>query len=135
MIDYSIRIEAPAELVFGMLTEADLPTRWMAREAQVELHVGGAFRWVYENGDVVLGEFVELEPPHRLVLAYGWERPVSRGIPPGSTRVEITLDEDDGATLLRVVHTGLPVAEVESHRGGWAYFMERLARIAAEPAA
>jgi uncharacterized protein YndB with AHSA1/START domain len=90
MIDYSIRIEAPAELVFEMLTEADLLTRWMAREAQVDRRVGGTFRWVYENGDVVLGEFVELEPPRRLVLAYGWERPVSRGIPPGSTRVEIT---------------------------------------------
>jgi uncharacterized protein YndB with AHSA1/START domain len=33
MIDYSIRIEAPAEIVFGMLTEADLLTEWMARDA------------------------------------------------------------------------------------------------------
>jgi uncharacterized protein YndB with AHSA1/START domain len=132
VIDYAIRIEAPAEIVFGMLTDAELLTRWMAKEAHVERRVEGSFRWVYENGDVVLGHFVELEPPRRLVLAYGWERPVSRGIPPGSTRVEITLDEADGATLLRIVHTGLPAAQMASHRAGWAYFLERLARTAAE---
>jgi uncharacterized protein YndB with AHSA1/START domain len=135
VIDYSIRIEAPAEVVFAMLTEADLLTRWMAHEAIAEAQPGGAFRWVYENGDVVRGEFLELEPPRRLVLAYGWERPVSRGIPVGSTRVEITLDEADGATLLRLVHTGLPAGELESHRDGWAYFMERLAGRARERAA
>lgn len=132
MIDYSIRIEAPAALVFEMLTDAELLIEWMAREAKVDRRPGGSFRWVYENGDVVLGEFVEIEPPRRLVLAYGWELPTSRAIPPGSTRVEITLEEADGGTELRLVHLGLPAAEIESHRGGWAYFLDRLAsRLAA----
>lgn len=131
MIDYSIRIEAPAEIVFGMLTDADLLTEWMAREAQVDRRPGGTFRWVYENGDVVRGQFVEIDAPRRLVLAYGWEEPASRGIPPGSTEVEITLEELDGATLLRLVHRGLPATEVESHRGGWEFFLGRLsARLA-----
>jgi uncharacterized protein YndB with AHSA1/START domain len=85
------------------------------------------FRWVYENGDIVLGRFIEIEPPRRLVLAYGWDVPTLRAIPPGSTRVEITLEEANGATELRLVHLGLPASEVESHRGGWAYFLGRLA--------
>lgn len=127
MIDYSIRIEAPAEMVFEMLTDADLLTEWMAREAQVDRRPGGSFRWVYEYGDVVRGRFVEIDAPRRLVLAYGWEEPASRGIPPGSTEVEITLEEADGATLLRLVHCSLPAAEVDSHRGGWEYFLGRLA--------
>jgi uncharacterized protein YndB with AHSA1/START domain len=127
MIDYSIRIEAPAEIVFGMLTEADLLTEWVAREAEVDRRPGGHFRWVYENGDIVLGHFVEIDAPHRLVLAYGWEEPRSRGIPPSSTEVEITLEEADGVTLLRLVHRGLPAAEVETHRGGWEFFLTRLA--------
>jgi len=135
MIDYSIRIEAPAEIVFGMLTEADLLTEWMAREATIDRRPGGEFRWVYENGDVVLGRFVEIDAPHRLVLAYGWEEPASRGIPPNSTEVEITLEEAEGATLLRVVHRGLPPAEVESHKGGWDFFLRRLAARLAEAAA
>ena len=127
MIEYSIRIEAPAEIVFEMLTDAQLLTEWMAREAHVDRRAGGAFRWVYENGAIVLGRFVELEPPRRLVLAYGWEAPVSRRIPPGSTEVEITLDEQDGGTLLLLVHRGLPPAEIDSHRSGWEYFLGRLA--------
>lgn len=127
MIDYAIRIEASAEIVFGMLTDADLLTEWMAREAAVDVRPGGEFRWVYENGDVVLGRFVEIDAPRRLVLAYGWEQPAARGIPPGSTEVVITLEEADGATLLRLVHRGLPAAQLESHEGGWTYFLGRLA--------
>jgi uncharacterized protein YndB with AHSA1/START domain len=127
VIDYSIRIEAPAQTVFEMLTEADLLTEWMAREAQVDRRPGGSFRWVYENGDVVLGRFVEIEAPRRLVMDYGWAEPASRGIPPGSTQVEITLEELDGGTLLRLVHRGLPVADIDSHLGGWEFFLTRLA--------
>jgi len=127
VIDYAVRIGAPASIVFEMLTDAELLTEWMAVEAASEPRVGGAFRWVYENGDVVAGQYLELEPPHRLLIAYGWERPASRGIPPGSTRVEITLDEAAGETALRLVHVGLPAAQEEAHRGGWNYFFGRLA--------
>lgn len=127
MIDYSIRIEAPAATVFAMLTEADLLTEWMAREAEVDRRPGGTFRWVYENGDVVLGQIVEIDAPRRVVMDYGWEEPASRGVPPGSTKVEITLEEVDGATILRLVHLGLPAAQVDAHRGGWEFFLARLA--------
>jgi uncharacterized protein YndB with AHSA1/START domain len=127
MIDYAIHIEAPAEVVYEMLTNAGLLMQWMAKEADVDPRSGGAFRWVYESGDVVLGRFVEMEPPHRLVLAYGWEEPVERGIPPESTVVEITLREEAGSTLLRVAHRGLPASEVDSHRYGWEFFLSRLA--------
>jgi uncharacterized protein YndB with AHSA1/START domain len=127
VIDYEIRIDAPAEAVFEMLTDADRLTEWMAREARVDPRPGGAFRWTYENGDVVRGHIVELEPPHRLVLAYGWEVPKSRGIPPASTEVEITLETIDGATLLRLVHRGLPPDQGGAHRAGWESFLHRLA--------
>jgi uncharacterized protein YndB with AHSA1/START domain len=126
LIDYSIHIEAPAQVVFEMLTDAKLLTEWMAQHADVDSRPGGVVRWVYQNGDVVSGHFVEIEPPRRLVLAYGWEHPASRAIPPGSTRVEITLEETGGTTEVRLVHLGLPAAEEEPHRDGWAYFLGRL---------
>jgi uncharacterized protein YndB with AHSA1/START domain len=132
MIDYGIRIEAPAAVVFEMLTDAELLTEWMAVEAASDPSPDGGFRWVYENGDVVAGHYVTLEPPHRLVLAYGWELPAERGIPPGSTEVEITLDETDGATVLRLRHHHLPAAELEAHRDGWDFFLRRLAARLAE---
>jgi len=127
VIDYAIRIQAPASVVFEMLTDAELLTEWMAVEARSDPSPEGAFRWVYENGDVVAGRYVALEPPYRLVLAYGWELPVDRGIPPGSTEVEITLEEADGATLLRLIHHRLPPAQLEAHRDGWDFFLCRLA--------
>jgi hypothetical protein len=58
-----------------------------------------------------------------------------RGIPPSSTEVEITLEEADGATFLRLVHRGLPAGEVESHTGGWEFFLHRLAARLAQRAA
>jgi uncharacterized protein YndB with AHSA1/START domain len=131
VIEHAIRIEAPAEIVYEMLTDAALLGEWMAREAHADPRPGGEFRWLYDNGDVVRGRFVELEPPRRLVLAYGWEIPASRRIPPGSTVVEITLDEENGVTLVRLAHRGLPASEVDSHRAGWEYFMGRLKAVVA----
>jgi uncharacterized protein YndB with AHSA1/START domain len=127
MIDYDIRIAAPAEIVFEMFTVADRLTEWMAMSADVDAREGGLFRWVYENGDVVRGRFVKLDRPNRLVLAYGWESPLDRGIPPESTVVEIRLDEEAGSTLVSLVHRGLPRAELDSHLHGWEFFLGRLA--------
>ena len=93
MIDFELDIEAPATTVFGLLTEPDGLARWMVREAEVDLRPGGRFRWVYDNGDIVVGEFVAIEAPHRLSFRYGWEHPADRNIPPDSTLVDVTLSE------------------------------------------
>ena len=58
------------------------------------------------DGIEARGEFVELDPPHRLVFTWGWQdNPV---VPPGSTTVEVTLQAIDDGTLVRLVHRGLP---------------------------
>ena len=130
MIDFELDIAAPATTVFRLFTEPGGLARWMVREAQVDLRPGGRFRWVYDNGDVVVGEFVRIEAPHRISFRYGWERPADRGVPPDSTLVEVTLSEHDGATLLRLVHTGLPAEREGEHRMGWEWFLGRLATTA-----
>jgi hypothetical protein len=46
---------------------------------------------------------------------------------PGSTTVEIDLAaEEDGATIVRLTHHGLPPETVEDHERGWAYFLGAL---------
>lgn len=127
MIDFELDIEAPAATVFQLFTEPDGLTRWMVREAEVDLRPGGRFRWVYENGDVVVGEFISIEAPVRLSFRYGWEHPADRDVPPDSTLVVVTLSERDGTTRFRLVHTGLPAARVSEHRMGWQWFVGRLA--------
>jgi uncharacterized protein YndB with AHSA1/START domain len=83
---------------------------------------GGVLRWTHPDGSTVVGRFVEVVPPRRVVLTYGWEDG-QLGVPPGSTTVEIDLVEEDGATTVRLVHHGLPPATVENHQRGWAYFL------------
>lgn len=127
MIDFELDIEAPAATVFALFTEPDGLARWMVRDAEVDLRPGGRFRWVYENGDIVVGEFVSIHAPHRLTFRYGWEHPADRDVPPDSTVVEITLSEHAGTTRVRLVHTGLPAERVDEHRMGWEFFLGRLA--------
>ena len=69
--------DAPAELVFDAWTTSDLVKRWWAgdrgevREAQIDLRIGGRWRWVMiANGGFEVafrGEYREIDRPHRLV--------------------------------------------------------------------
>ena len=67
---------------------------------------------------------------HRLAYSFGWEG--SEEVPPGSSLIEIDLIEQDGGTLLRMTHSGLPnAAQCASHAKGWAHYFGRLAKVAA----
>jgi uncharacterized protein YndB with AHSA1/START domain len=126
---YELRIAAPAAVVWELLTTADGLVRWVGPEASAEPVPGGALRWVHPDGSTVVGRFVELEPHRRVVFTYGWEDG-RMGVPPESTTVEIELSEEDGETILRLVHRGLPPEAVEPHEHGWRYFLGEL-RVAA----
>jgi uncharacterized protein YndB with AHSA1/START domain len=67
----------------------------------------------------MIGRFLELDPPRRLVIAYGW-RDDLMGVPPESTIVEIDLEEQGQGTVLRLVHRSLPPGSLEAHEYGWA---------------
>lgn len=122
---YEITIEAPAEAVFQLLTERDGLLRWMAVEAEVDPVAGGVVRWTHENGATMVGRFVELEPPNRLVFTYGWEGGLM-GVEPESTTVEITLVGDGPTTQVQLAHRGLPAEVADDHRAGWGHFLGRL---------
>jgi uncharacterized protein YndB with AHSA1/START domain len=78
---------------------------------------------------VARGEYLELDPPHRVVFTWGWEG--GDAVPPGSSTVEITLTEQAGGTLVRLEHRDLPEAERASHGHGWDHYLERLVVAAA----
>jgi uncharacterized protein YndB with AHSA1/START domain len=84
------------------------------------------------SGNVALGEFVEVDPPHRLVWTWGWTDESQSPVPVGSTRIEVELEPDgDGGTLLRFTHSGLPDAEATAkHAHGWDHYLERLEIVA-----
>jgi uncharacterized protein YndB with AHSA1/START domain len=125
LVTQRIELNAPTAEVFRHLTTVEGLLRWMAVEAILELEPGGRLQWTHENGATMVGRFIEIDPPHRLVFAYGWKDDLM-GVPPESTVVEIELEERDGRTILTLVHRGIPDQAVDDHAYGWGFFMSRL---------
>lgn len=120
-----IRVEASPEEVFPYFTEVDRLLVWQGVAASLDPRPGGVYRVEVNGRDVALGEYVVVEPPHRVVFTWGWEG--NDAVPPGGSTVEVTLSPQDGATVVRLVHSGLPVPAVGEHDLGWTHFVDRLA--------
>ena len=125
-----VRIEAPPHEVFPFFTDPAKMIVWKAVEATLDPRPGGMFRINVTGRDVARGEYVEIEPPHRVVFTFGWESEGSPE-PPGSTTVEITLVPDGEGTLLRLVHSGVPDEVRAGSTEGWDHYLARLV-VAAE---
>ena len=127
------QISAPPATVFAYLTDPEKIVSWMGAEAQTEAHSGGLYLVRDIGGDharAARGTFREVVPVHRLAYSFGWEG--RDNVPPGSTLVEIDLIENDGGTLLRMTHSGLPdQAQCDAHSRGWAHYLGRLTVAAA----
>ena len=128
-VEHELRIEAPPETVFAYFVDPERLTSWMGRRATLDPRPGGACRVEFLEDAVMAGEFVEVSPPHRVVLAWGWEQERA-GVPPRSTEVEVTLEPDGDATILRLVHRRLPSDAVAFHRAGWDHYLAELGRVA-----
>ena len=125
VIEVTQRIEAPPEIVFSYLTDSARFTQWMGIGAALDARPGGRYRIDVDGEHIASGEYREIDPPRRLVMSWGWEGHPT--VPPGSTTVEITLTSEQGATLLRLRHLGLPSeAERQQHTGGWGVYTGRL---------
>src|SRR6266852_5138753 len=125
MADFStsISIEAPPEVVFAHLVSEEGMVAWMGQHATLQPEPGGTFA-VDINGVLVRGEYLEVEPPHRVVVSWGMEG--SADLPPGSSRVEFRLMPSATGTILKVIHTGLPETRSKTHAAGWANYLARL---------
>jgi uncharacterized protein YndB with AHSA1/START domain len=125
-VDREIRIEANPEIVYRYFVDPDRMARWLGPAAELDARPGGTIRLTVAGKHGGSGQFVELNPPHRIVYTWGWEEP-NHPIPPGSTRVEVDLRPDGTGTLLRFRHLGLPADAVADHDVGWAHYLDRLA--------
>jgi uncharacterized protein YndB with AHSA1/START domain len=124
----AIRIDAPPAEVFPYLVDPTLVVRWMGEWAELQPSAGGAVA-IDINGVPIRGEFLVVEPPHRVV--FSWGAAGSDVLPPGSTVVEVVLVADGDSTVLELTHRDLPPEEVPQHGIGWSHFLERLAVAAA----
>jgi uncharacterized protein YndB with AHSA1/START domain len=126
-----VQIDASPETVFDFFTDPDKMIQWMGRSAELDPRPQGNFRVDINGRDVARGEYVELDPPRRVVFTWGWESEES-SVRPGGSTVEITLAPEGQGTRVRLAHHGLPSEESQSaHRHGWEHYMPRLATVAA----
>jgi uncharacterized protein YndB with AHSA1/START domain len=126
------QIAAPRATVFAFLTDPDKILSWMGTEATMEPHPDGLYllKGIGPRSGVARGAFREVVPVHRLAYTFGWDG--GQEVPPGSSLIEIDLFEQNGGTLLRMTHSGLPSeAQCISHSKGWAHYLGRLTSAAA----
>jgi uncharacterized protein YndB with AHSA1/START domain len=130
VVEQTLHIAARPETVWRFWTDPVRICAWWGASAELDPRPGGVCRIDMENGPVMQGEFVELVPYERIVFTFGWAGAGEAGIPavpPGSTKVEVTLVDQGGDTILTLRHTGLPAEHADEHRGGWAHFLPLLA--------
>jgi uncharacterized protein YndB with AHSA1/START domain len=126
VVEREIKIDARPETVFAYLIDSDKMPLWMGVEAELDPRPGGLFRMKVNDDWTARGEFVEVDSPNRVVFTWGWERE-GANVPPGSSTVEITLELEGDATLLRLVHRDLPEDSRGPHTHGWETYLGRLA--------
>ncbi|MGC5170438.1 SRPBCC family protein [Microbacterium sp. DT81.1] len=120
----SVDIAAAPERVFEYMVTAEGITAWMGDWARVEPTPGGEFS-VNIAGYGARGTFLEVDPPRRVTVTWGFEG--SAALPPGSSTVSFELTATEAGTRLVVVHTDLPDGEVPGHIDGWNHFLPRFA--------
>ena len=110
-LERTVSISAGRELVFGYFTDTDRFAAWWGAGSAV----------------------VELEAPRRIVFTYGYEDP-SKGIPPGGSRVTVTLDEVPAGTVIHLRHDFADAAARDAHVAGWRVQLSLLANVATREA-
>ena len=139
VVEVSVHIAAPPAAVFGYLTDPGRYPEWMGSAAVLDPVPGGIYRVRMSDGFAAAGQFVTVDPPSRVVFTWGWadaeavqhvrHEPADNAgdLPPGSTRVAITLEAHQGGTRLTLRHYDLATRElVDAHQEAWQVYLHRL---------
>ena len=109
--------DAPRELVFRAMTEAERIPRWWGRHGDVtrveemDVRPGGKWRYISRGADGVdypfKGEFLEIDPPARVVQTFIFD---VEGLSDHVSVVTADFTEDGGRTKM-IVRNRFPSAE------------------------
>ena len=124
-------VDAPVAEVWAYFTDAEKMIEWQGVEARLDPKPGGVW-WVrHENGAVLAGEFLAVDPPHALAFTWGFESPDAAGsgaTPAGGSRVDVRLAEEGARTRIELRHSRYADGDPVAH--GWGFFLAELARVA-----
>jgi uncharacterized protein YndB with AHSA1/START domain len=103
-------IDAPLDVVWGVVTEAEHVGAWFGDSAEIDLRPGGEATLTWEKYGSFRARVEKVEPPN--FFSFRWSRPADTEVASGnSTLVEFSLSEEGDGTRLRVVESGFPQLE------------------------
>ena len=95
----------------------------------LDARVGGSFRFELENGSSIVGTYLHIVPPEKLVFTWSGEATQSR-------ETVVTLDFLDHGPVTEIVltHEGLSTPELRALvEGGWPSLLAALAEVLSSP--
>jgi uncharacterized protein YndB with AHSA1/START domain len=132
-IERELRIDAPIERVWQVITDAAYVARWFGDRAEIDLRPGGAavFGWTeYGDGHAVVER---VEPPREFAFRWAREHDVPYAQAATTTLVEFSLAPDGGGTRLRLVESGFTdETHQKENSGGWDAELADLVALLAE---
>jgi uncharacterized protein YndB with AHSA1/START domain len=134
-------LDAPPERVYAAWTDPALLRRWWAAEpgwttpeATADVRVGGAYRLSMQGTDgiarTVVGEYLEVDPPRRLVYTWKWEAHGYRAPDGGVTVVSVDFIAEGSSTRVELEQRDhADEAARDSHGRGWRGCLDSLERL------
>jgi uncharacterized protein YndB with AHSA1/START domain len=144
-------IQAPREEVFRAWIDPELLRQWLtgprgsSPHAEGDARVGGEFRITMtsaagrlyarlpgrrtDSADMV-GRYLEISPPERLVFTMGWERFPTLRMDRESSTVTVEFHETDVGTEIVLTHERQPSRRIRAfHSLGWRGSLRNLDRL------
>jgi uncharacterized protein YndB with AHSA1/START domain len=118
-LERTITIEAFPDTVFRFFTDSARWAAWWGAGSSIDARPGGAMRIRHPNGVEVSGEVLEVAEGERIAFTYGYVS--GQPIPPGASRVTITLRPVETGTELRLTHAFADEAACGMHVQGWRF--------------
>ena len=134
ILNLECTLAAPPEEIFRMLTESTELSQWWGPHGftlpavDLNLTEGGRYRFRMAPPDGepfhLSGEFLEIDPPWRLVYTFRWEEPTPDD---RETVVDLALRSDGKGTRLALSQGPFLTEErLALHRSGWTESFEKL---------
>ncbi len=118
-LERTVTIEASPETVFRFFTDSARWAAWWGAGSSIDARPGGAVKIQHPNGVEVSGEVLEIAEGERIAFTYGFVS--GQPIPPGASRVVITLRPVAKGTELSLTHAFAETGARDLHVQGWRF--------------
>jgi uncharacterized protein YndB with AHSA1/START domain len=131
-LDRTVVIRATPDTVFRFFTDSARWAVWWGAGSTIDATPGGKVQIRHPNGVEVSGEVLEVAPEERLVFTYGYAS--GNPMPPGASRVTISLEPEKHGTRLHLRHDFSEAAARDLHIQGWRFQLSLFANVVANEA-